>query len=67
MWSSKRRGVAVPYRTLHRFAVAELAFGRCLATVPVADGDPGVEVQVDFDRLGMIPDPARGTRRVTTG
>jgi hypothetical protein len=63
----ERRGIAVPYRTLHRFAVAELGFGRRRATVPVADGDPGVEVQVDFGRLGLIPDPARGTRRVVHG
>src|SRR3981189_998790 len=33
-----RRGVVVPYRTLHRFAVAELGFGRRQATVPVVDG-----------------------------
>jgi hypothetical protein len=26
----------------------------------VADGDPGVEVQVDFGRFGLIPDPAWG-------
>ncbi len=63
----ERRGVAVPYRTLHRFAVAELGFGRRRPTVPVADGDPGVEVQVDFGRLGLIPDPSRGNRRVAHG
>jgi transposase len=63
----ERRGVVVPYRTLHRFAVTELGFGRRRATVPVADGDPGVELQVDFGRLGLIPDPARGIRRVTHG
>ncbi len=54
----ERRGVAVPYRTLHRFAVAELGFGRRRPTVPVADGDPGVELQVDFGRLGLVPDLA---------
>ena len=63
----ERRGVVVPYRTLHRFAVAELGFGRRRPRVPVADGDPGVELQVDFGRLGLVPDPARGTRRVTHG
>ena len=63
----ERRGVAVPYRTLHRFAVAELGFGRRRPTVPVVDGDPGAEVQVDFGRLGLIPDPARGNRRVVQG
>jgi len=63
----ERRGIAVPYRTLHRFAVAELGFGRRRPTVPIADGDPGVELQVDFGRLGLIPDPARGNRRVVHG
>jgi transposase len=63
----ERRGVVVPYRTLHRYAVTELGFGRRRPTVPVADGDPGVELQVDFGRLGLVPDPVRGTRRVTHG
>lgn len=62
-----RRGVVVSYRTLHRFAVVELGFGRRRATVPVADGEPGQEVQVDFGRLGLIPDPSAGTRRVVHG
>jgi transposase len=62
-----RQGVVVPYRTLHRYAVEELGFGRRRCTVPVADGEPGVELQVDFGRLGLIPDPARGNRRVTHG
>lgn len=54
-----RRGVVVSYRTLHRYAVTELGFGRRQPTVRVADGDPGAELQVDFGRLGLIPDPAR--------
>jgi hypothetical protein len=62
-----RRGVVVPYRTLHRFAVAELGFGRRQATVRVADGKPGQEVQVDFGRLGLVPDPTTGRRRVAQG
>lgn len=62
-----RRGVVVPYRTLHRFAVAELGFGRRQPTVPVVDGKPGQEVQVDFGRLGLVPEPATGRRRVAQG
>jgi transposase len=62
-----RRGVVVSYRTLHRFATTELGFGRRRVTVPVADGKPGSEVQVDFGRLGLLPDPARGSRRVAQG
>ncbi len=62
-----RRGVVVPYRTLHRFAVAELGIGRRQPTVPVVDGKPGQEVQVDFGRLGLVPEPATGRRRVAQG
>lgn len=62
-----RRGVVVPYRTLHRFAVERCGYSRRPATVRVADGDPGVECQVDFGRLGLIPDSVTGRRRVTHG
>lgn len=62
-----RRGVVVPYRTLHRFAVAELGFGRKQPTVQVADGKPGQEVRGDFGRLGLVPDSATGGRRVAQG
>src|SRR5512136_1089125 len=49
-----RRGVAVPYATLHRFAVAELGFGRHAATVAVVDGEPGQEVQLDTGWVGWL-------------
>lgn len=62
-----RRGIVVSYRTLHRYATAELGFGRKRTTVPVVDGEPGSEVQVDFGRLGLIPDPASGAKRVVHG
>jgi transposase len=58
-----RLGVVVPYRTLHRFAVERCGFGRRRSTVRVADGEPGVECQLDFGRLGLIPDPDTGRRR----
>ena len=59
-----RQGVRVPYRTLHRFAVERCGFrtGRG-TTVRVADGEPGVECQVDFAQLGLLLDPATGRRR----
>jgi transposase len=60
-----RRGVVVPYRTLHRFATERCGFGRSKSTVRIADGDPGVECQLDFGRMGLIPDPVTGRRRVT--
>ncbi len=62
-----RRGVVVSYRTLNRYATTELDFGRRQATVPVADCEPGAEVQVDFGRLGMLTDAADGRRRVVQG
>ncbi len=58
-----RRGVVVPYRTLHRFAVERCDFGQHRATVRVADGTPGMECQLDFGRLGMMLDPVTGRRR----
>ncbi len=60
-----RRGVAVPARTLQRFA-AELCGPRRgrRVTVRVADGEPGAELQVDFGRMGPVFDPAAGRNRV---
>jgi len=58
-----RRGVQVPYRTLHRFAVEHCGFGRRRPTLRVADGEPGVECQLDFGRLGLMLDPRTGRRR----
>ncbi|MBV8346593.1 MAG: IS21 family transposase [Mycolicibacterium sp.] len=61
-----RQGVVVPHRTLHRFCVERTDYrGRGgQATVPVADGEPGVECQLDFARMGMLFDSAAGRRRV---
>jgi transposase len=58
-----RQGVPVPYRTLHRFAVAECGFRVASGTVRVADGAPGVECQVDFAQLGLLLDPETGKKR----
>ncbi|HSA68035.1 MAG TPA: hypothetical protein VLF65_00380 [Burkholderiales bacterium] len=58
-----RHGVQVPYATLHRYAVAELGFGRTAATVPIADGEPGSELQVDTGWVGHLEPNALGKRR----
>jgi hypothetical protein len=59
-----RQGCVVPYRTLHRFASQRCGFGRRNnTTVRVADGDPGIECQIDFGYLGMLTDAADGRRR----
>jgi hypothetical protein len=59
----ERQGVAVPYRTLLRFAVERCGFGRRKATLRVADGEAGVECQIDFGKLGLMLDPVSGRRR----
>lgn len=61
-----RRGVVVPERTLHRYALEVLGVGRSsrTTTVRVADGEPGSELQVDFGKMGLVADPDSGRRRV---
>jgi transposase len=61
----RRRGVEVPHRTLARFAVERCGAGRCTTTVRVADPPPARECQVDFGRLGLVPEGGR--RRVCHG
>jgi hypothetical protein len=56
--------VVVPYRTLHRFCVAEFGFGKQRLTVRVMDGEPGSELQVDFGSMGLLHDVTTGRRRV---
>ena len=58
-----RAGVAIPYPTLHRFAVLELHFGRTALTIPVADGEPGQEVQVDTGWVGWLRVPLISQKR----
>ena len=58
-----RQGVAVPYRTLHRFAVERCDFGGRDLTVRVLDGEPGVECQIDFAQMGFLLDPESGKKR----
>ena len=59
-----RDGVVVPQRTLHRYCVQRTEYQGRGGTVPVVDGEPGVECQIDFGRMGMIFDTASGRRRV---
>jgi transposase len=63
-----RRGVVVPQRTVTRFA-SELCGPRRgrSTTVRVADGKAGDELQVDFGRMGLLPDGGSGRRRVCHG
>jgi transposase len=58
-----RNGVTIPYATLHRFAVAELGYGRRTSTIPVADCEPGAEVQLDTGWVGSLVPDLFGKRR----
>ena len=58
-----RQGVLIAYPTLHRFAVLELQFGRGATTIPVLDGEPGQELQVDTGWVGWLTLPLIGKRR----
>jgi transposase len=58
-----RQGVQVAYPTLHRFAILELQFGKTATTIPVLDGEPGQEVQVDTGWVGWLTIPQGQKRR----
>ncbi|MBK8230654.1 MAG: transposase [Candidatus Eisenbacteria bacterium] len=60
----QRKGRPPPYATLHRFAVQELGFGKKAATVPVVDGAPGEELQVDPGSVGFTEPDEHGKRRL---
>jgi hypothetical protein len=59
-----RHGVIVPQRTLHRYCAERTDYRRRGDTVPVVDGEPGVECQIDFARMGMLTDSVSGRSRV---
>jgi transposase len=60
-----RQKIEVPYSSLHRFAVKHCGFQeRKRITVRVAEVEPGELAEVDFGRLGLVPDPETGRRRV---
>lgn len=58
-----RQGVAIAYATLYRFAVSELQFGQTVTTIPVVDGAPGQELQLDTGWVGWLTLPAQRRRR----
>lgn len=60
----ERRGVQVSYSALYRFVTKHLEFGPGRTTVRVADCEPGELAEVDFGRLGLVPDATTGRRRV---
>jgi len=59
----RRQGVRISYPTLRRFALRELGWGRAAPTIPLADGDPGEEVQLDTGWMTHLAPDALGRRR----
>jgi transposase len=59
----QRRGVQIPYPTLHRYAVSALDFGKQRRTIAVLDGDPGQELQVDTGWMTHLLADERGHRK----
>jgi transposase len=59
----RQKGVLVSYATLRRFAIVELGFGEGAPTMPVSDGEPGKEVQVDTGWVGWLKANLVGRRR----
>lgn len=59
-----RRGVHVPYSSLHRFAIKYCGFAeRRRITVRMAECAPGEVAEIDFGQLGLVHDPQTGHRR----
>ena len=63
----RRQGVTLSYATLRRFALEELRWGRAAATIPLADCDPGEEVQLDTGWMTHLAPDALGTRSAGAG
>ena len=59
----RQRGTNVSYATLWRFASKELGLRVGEPTVPVSDGEPGKEVQVDTGWVGYLTPDLLGRRR----
>lgn len=62
-----REGLVVPYSSLQRFAREHCDSGRRTLTVRLPDPPPGEEAQADFGKLGYLPDPATGHKRLAYG
>jgi transposase len=59
----REKGALVSYATLRRFAIEQLGYGVGSGTIPVADGEPGKEVQLDTGWVGWLKPDLTGRRR----
>ena len=57
-------GVRCSYMTLLRFVRRSVWAGRARSTVRIADGQPGEVAEMDYGRLGVLPNPLTGKRQV---
>ncbi len=60
----QHHALQVSYSGLRRFAQAYCEFGRRSTTVRMAETAPGEIAECDFGRLGYVPDPGSGKRRL---
>ena len=58
------RGCSVSYQSLRRFITRRNWRKPSKTTVRMADTPPGEVAEVDFGRLGLVPDPATGRRKL---
>ena len=58
-----RQGVLIGYPTLYRFAIEQLQFGRTASTIPMLEGEPGQELQVDTGWVGWLTVPLNPQKR----
>ena len=61
---TRRARQQVPYITLYRYCTTHFDCGGAGRTVRVADCKPASELQVDFGRMGMVPDLDSGRNRL---
>lgn len=59
-----RNGVLVSYATLRRYAMEVLGWGEGQSAIPVDDGKPGEELQVDIGRMMLLEPNIMGKRRL---
>ena len=59
-----RNGVEVSYATLRRYAMEVLSWGEGASAIPVDDGEPGEELQVDIGRMTLLEPDIMGKRRL---
>jgi hypothetical protein len=59
----RQRGVQVSYGTLRRFAIERLGHREGRSTIPVSDGEPGREIQLDTGWVGWLKPDLLGRHR----